>query len=396
MNPGLRTYSIALIYGLLAGAVTGVTFALMKGFEHVIWHNHEDPLFIFVIVAIGGVLIALLRTHILDIDVNAQMHLEASTQQRRWKAIGLLGASAIIAVGFGGSLGPEAGLLAVVAQLSALVSAKIAHSRQEAALISQAGSAAALAGVYASPPAGATYADEEIAPSKLPVFLSAIAGFIAFIFTIKALGIESHALAIPALTIDHPASLWAIIPAFLGGLLGIGYLVLKHGLNKAITRIPSPRTQTIVGSLALATLLALVPILRFSGHHQFTYINEQISGQFWVTLLLIGCLKALATALSLATGWRGGDIFPLFFAGACVGAATLAVLPALDGHTTMVAGMAATGTVGLRKPIAVFAIVWFLVPGINLIALCLACTAGALIPNLVPERYAYLLDTGHH
>ncbi|KGF04814.1 chloride channel protein [Actinomyces urogenitalis] len=38
--------------------------------------------------------------------------------------------------------------------------------------------------------------------------------------------------------------------------------------------------------------------------------------------------KVAAIALSLAAGWRGGDIFPLMLAGGAAGAATLALLPA--------------------------------------------------------------------
>lgn len=79
-------------------------------------------------------------------------------------------------------------------------------------------------------------------------------------------------------------------------------------------------------------------------------------------------------------------------AGAGAGAATLALLPALDAQTAMVAGMAAATTVALRKPVAVFVLVWFLVPDVTVLALAVACIVAVLVVKALPER---LLAVGH-
>jgi len=56
-----RTYTVAVSYGLLAGAVTALTFALMRGLQHLVWFHEASGWYIAVVVMTGGVLLALLR-----------------------------------------------------------------------------------------------------------------------------------------------------------------------------------------------------------------------------------------------------------------------------------------------------------------------------------------------
>jgi H+/Cl- antiporter ClcA len=63
-------------------------------------------------------------------------------------------------------------------------------------------------------------------------------------------------------------------------------------------------------------------------------------------------VKVAATAITLSSGWRGGEFFPLLFAGAAAGALATAAIPNLDLATAEIAGLAAATTVGLKKPAA--------------------------------------------
>ena len=49
---------------------------------------------------------------------------------------------------------------------------------------------------------------------------------------------------------------------------------------------------------------------------------------------------------------RGEAVFPLLFAGAAIGALTTFLVPGLDLATAEIAGLAASTTVGLKKPVA--------------------------------------------
>ena len=85
--------------------------------------------------------------------------------------------------------GPEAGLVAVVTEASAIVPMRIARSRAEARLIGDTGTVAALSGLYGTPPGAAVYADADTAlptdPDDAPTpmalkFLAAVAASAVF------------------------------------------------------------------------------------------------------------------------------------------------------------------------------------------------------------------------
>ena len=180
-----RVAGIALGYGALAGAVAGATYLLMGALEHLIWSVSQDWWYIPVVVMAGGLILVGLRPHLDGEGLDAQLAQAADPTHLRRRRTAALAAAAIVAVACGGAIGPEAGLIAVVAELSAIVSHAIARNHAEERLIGQAGSAAALAGLYGSPPGAAAYDDDALTPPKALPFLAGVAGFVAFVATVR-------------------------------------------------------------------------------------------------------------------------------------------------------------------------------------------------------------------
>lgn len=160
MKKHAKALLIATVYGLAAGAIAALVFALMNGVQHLLWsHPHGDrPLYIIAIIMAGGALIALLhhlRHQGSPADGGMQQQLDDlhGTLQFKKRDLLLIAASAIVAVGFGGAVGPEAGLLAVVAECSAIIGLLLSASYQEQRLIRDTGAVAALSGLYGAPAA---------------------------------------------------------------------------------------------------------------------------------------------------------------------------------------------------------------------------------------------------
>ncbi|RRD04916.1 hypothetical protein EII34_08285 [Arachnia propionica] len=174
-----RLLTLSVGYGAVAGAVAAATFLLMKGLEHLLWSHTDARWYVFLIVLLGGVVLAWLRTRSTDSDLDEQLAAAEDPTSLHRRRTAFLAASAIIAVGFGGSIGPEAGLVAVVAELSIMVSRRIGRSQAERQVIGTAGPAAALAGLYGSPPGGAAYGDDTLSPSKWTGIAAGISGFLA-------------------------------------------------------------------------------------------------------------------------------------------------------------------------------------------------------------------------
>lgn len=376
----LKILSICLFYGGVAGIVSALTLLLMTGLQHHLWALGSGPLFIFATVMVGGLLIAALSGNQRLSSLNQVIEEASNPTPLRARKTAILAASAIIAVAFGASIGPEAGLIAVVSELSILVGSIIARSQEKAGMLATAGQAAALAGVYGSPAGAASFDDDTLSPSKLASFLAATSGFLLFATTMKLLGSEHQALELPIAPRGDIATWWQAIPAaLLGSAVALIFLKLHHLTDALIHKIARPRLQVLVGSLLLASLLAAVPLLRFSGHAELGALVTLLESSSWLTLTALALLKALATAISLSSGWTGGEFFPLVFAGASAGAASLAFIPGADPGTALTAGMVAAATLALNKPLTVVLIMVFLLPGTALGPLLVAALIATIL-----------------
>lgn len=395
----MRSSLIAAIYGALAGALAAVTLWGMNSVNHWVWSLSDARWFIGLAIIVGAGLIALIRRVTEDADLNAQLAQAHDVLHLKKRNTLFLALSAVIAIGFGGAVGPEAGLVAVVSEASAIVALLIARSRAEARLIGDTGAVAALSGLYGAPPGAAVYADSfneakhEVAHESTPLplkFLGAVTGLGGFLLVERWLmpGGELR-LSLPAYTAPQDGSdlLWAIIPALLGACAGAVLRISRPFIVSTLKQLGDPVVQTLVGSAVFAGLAMVVPLIRFSGHHELVHMLEHGLDAGWPLLLGLGLLKAFALALCLSCGWRGGEIFPLLFAGAVLSMVAVAWLPSTPLTVALVAGMTAAATAGMGKPIAVLLIMLLLTgvsaPG----ALCVGALIGYGALRVLPAHH---------
>ena len=136
-----------------------------------------------------------------------------------------------------------------------------------------------------------------------------------------------------------------------------------------------------------AVLATAVPLVRFSGHHELVHLLEYGVEVGWPALLGLGLLKALALALCLSSGWRGGEIFPLLFAGAVLSLVAVACWPSTPVTVALIAGMTAAATAGMGKPIAVLLIMLLLTGASAPGALFIGILAGYGVMRLLPSHH---------
>lgn len=381
-----RPVLIATVYGALAGAVAALALALMHGLQHLVWSISDARWYVVVAIVVGGVMLAALRAHTEDADLDAQIAAAADPVHLHRRKTALLGVSAIIAVGFGGAIGPEAGLLAIVAELSAIISIRIARSHAEARAVGRAGTAAALAGLYSSPPGAGAYDDDSLGPPKLLVLLAAITGFVGFVVTHGLVSGDRMDLGLADYPGRAPFDLArAVLPAVAGAAVAALFLAISSPISRLFQRPRNVAMQTLLGTLVFAALAAVWPLVRFSGQSDLDEVVRLVHEGAWPVLVVCAVLKVLATAINLASGWRGGAIFPLIFAGSAAGAATLCVLPGLHSTVALVAGLGAAATVGLRKPLAVLLICAFILGGDAMGPLLVGVGVGMIAARGLPD-----------
>ncbi len=391
---------IALAYGFAAGAIAALVLALMLSVQHWLWSgSHADsPAYIFAIILLGGGLLALLQ-HLRhggaasDGDLDGQLAaLHAPVACKRRDTL-LLALSAIVAVGFGGAIGPEAGLLAVVAECSAIVALALARSQSEQRLINDTGAVAALSGLYGAPPGAAVLVDEnsrghhdaEETPLALKL-LAGVSGFAGFLLLGNwLLPGDFQQLPLPdyaALEARHEL-LHALLPALAGALLGVLFVHLHRQMPKLFDKITRhPTRQILLASLLFAALAAAFPLLRFSGHHELEHaLAHGVHAGVW-GLLALAVGKLLAMAICLAGGWRGGEFFPALFAAAALAAAMQSLLPELPLTLAILAAGSAIATVCMGKPAAVLLIMLLIAGHAAPVALFVGIAIGHVVRQL--------------
>ena len=105
----------------------------------------------------------------------------------------------------------------------------------------------------------------------------------------------------------------------------------------AAHHLPNPFIRIVVGGMVITVMTLLVGDHRFNGAGMEMALNAVGGSADWYSFLL----KMLFTAVTLAAGFKGGEIVPTF----CIGATFGCVLGGLLGLDTGMA--AAMGLIGL-------------------------------------------------
>jgi CIC family chloride channel protein len=321
---------LAALVGVLAGLVV-VAMGTAVGFMHVTFFELDpgerlsgrislDPLRAFLTPCLGGLLFGLVAAYIsrrrgTEVDPIEANALHGGRMSMRGSLI--VAAQTVWSSGVGASVGLEAGYTQWASGIASKIGQAFRLRRSDMRILVGAGSAAAIAGAFGAPLAGAFYGFELIigsysVNSLAPVGVAALLGYLtAQAFSPSALGIE-------AISVSGLALRDVIVAGGFGVLAGIFGIILMHGVAAcerlfSRMRIKSALRPMIAG--AIVGLLAMVsPQVMSSGHGAL-----HLAGLFKLplaTLATIFVLKSLASIVSLGSGFRGG----LFFASLLLGA----------------------------------------------------------------------------
>jgi len=272
--------------------------------------------------------------------------------------------AALITLGFGAVLGPEAPLIAMGAGLAILIVHLIKRDAPDMAVlvIGAAGSFAAISTLLISPLAGAFLLLEAAgiggglaSVMMAPGLLAAGIGTLVFTGLNGWTGFGTFALAVP----DIPKTgspragefLWAIAIGLLAAVMGTAI----RRLGTVVQPFADKHRLTVTPVLGLVIGGAAVLFGEVSGHDNSLVLFSgqsalapfiQHAASFTVgTLVLLLVCKGVAYGVSLA-GFRGGPTFPGMFLGA-VGGMALSHLPGLPMIVGVGMGIGAMTTVML-------------------------------------------------
>ena len=273
---------------------------------------------------------------------------------------------------FGGSAGREGAALQLGGSAASVLGRALKLKESDRTVLIMSGMSAVFAGLFGTPLTATLFCMEFenvgtlFTPALLPCFL---ASFVASRIS-GALGVHAEIFILDTVYPIGLANCWKyLILAVAVSLLGIAMCWVFHKAEHlAAHHLPNPWIRIAVGGAVVMALTLAVGDQRYNGAGMDMALGAVAGNAQWFDFLL----KMLFTAVTLAAGFKGGEIVPTF----CIGATFGCVLGSLLGLEAGICG--ALGLIGLfccatNSPFASIVLSVEMFGGSNLYLFALMC-----------------------
>ena len=340
--------------GVAGGLIGAAYVSVLHVVEGVIGpEQHADAAVqVLALVAVGAAIGAL--TKVLgdpgDVELLVDnVHVSGGSDDAR--ALRSLLPVSLLGIAAGSALGPEAPLVQTGGVVGTHAGRWARLHREQVRVLTICGMASAFAVLFGAPLGSAVFALEILHRRGLEYYEALLpalgGGFVGFaIFTmLEGVG-YGPLITLPPVLSPSTGDLWfGALAAVVGAAIAVAFATLVRLARRIITPVPAPLRPALGG-----LVLGLLALWSFAA---LTFGEAQISaiagaGLPATTLAAALVAKLVASAVCLATGWRGGFIIPLFFAGAAAGQLLHLAFPSADATVLMAACMVAAN-VGVTK-----------------------------------------------
>ena len=326
----VRWIPIAALVGIMAGSASALLLASLTLATNVREHH---PWLIFLLGPAGGIVGLLYHRFGASVEAGNNLILEqthdpTATIPLRMTPLILLGT--FLTHLFGGSAGREGTAIQTGASLADQLARPFRMIPRDRRILLMAGISAGFGSVFGTPLAGALFGIEVLAIGTLSYDALApclLASFVGDLVT-HAWGVQHTIYRVSEVPPLNVARLgMAMIAGVLFGLLGMAFAKATHAVSHTAKRhIASAPLRPVLGGVlitAAAFGLGLTRTSRYLGLGIPTIVAAftsrlpayDFAGKF------------LFTAVTLGTGFKGGEVTPLFYIGATFGNALSRLLP---------------------------------------------------------------------
>jgi H+/Cl- antiporter ClcA len=338
---------LGALVGIPAAVVAALFLGLVHELQHWLWTDLPDalgestpPWYLVLALPVAGAAIVLAARTLLPGDGGHTPLQGLTPEPTPLSHAPGIALAALGTLGFGAVLGPEAPVIALGAVVGLAVTSFARLGAQETGLIATAGSFSAISALFGGPlvagvmmtEAGAAGLGARLVPALLPGFVAAAVGYVVFVGFGDWGGLNAPGLAVPDLEPYDGTHVLDLLVAVAVGIATAVVIALVRGLATGSGTESARRlgmaASLLGGGLAVGLLALLADGLGsdsqdvlFSGQSSIGPLVAETSTGVVLVLLVA---KALAYAICLSCGFRGGPIFPAIFLG--VGLATLPVV----------------------------------------------------------------------
>ena len=228
---------------------------------------------------------------------------------------------------FGGSAGREGTAVQMGASLAAQLGKRWSLDAATVRILLICGVAGGFASVFGTPLAGAVFSLEwlfrrKVDPNSIfPAFWSA---FTAYWVCDWVWGIGHTAYVIPEVAPPTLLNLAWMIPAGIAfGLAARLFIETGHLVTTVFDRISYPPLRPLIGGILVAGIVYLTGAYTYVGLGIPRIVEAFETPVPWFDFLV----KTGLTGLTLGSGFKGGEVTPLFFTGATLGNALATYIP---------------------------------------------------------------------
>ena len=332
------------LLGLLMGVIGGLLGALFHHALHFVTHIRTENSWLIFLLPVGGLLTVGLymllfkgrnrgTNEIIDAVLNGQ-------SVNPLIAPGIFVATSITHL-FGGSAGREGAALQIGGSVASFMGRLLKLKENERTVLVMSGLASVFAGLFGTPLTATLFTMEFasvgtiFSPALLPCYLAAFTAS-----QVSALlGVHAETAVLENILQITPLSgVQLLVLAILVGLLGVLMCFTFHKAEHlAHHAIKNPWLRIAIGGAVITALTLLIGDHRYNGAGMDMALKAVEGHADWYDFIL----KMAFTAITLAAGFKGGEIVPTF----CIGATFGCLMGGLLGMDPGIA--AALGLVGL-------------------------------------------------
>ena len=407
----LQLVALGAVIGVPAALLAALFLATVHELQHWLWHDLPErldasgpPWYLVLGLPAAGACVVLLARRLLPGDGGHGPLGGISVEPTALSHAPGVALAALGTLAFGAVLGPEAPLIALGSVVGVAVASLARADPRDGKVLSTAGSFSAISSIFGGPLVAAMLLLEAgvglgaaVIPFLIPGLVAASLGYLIFIGLGDWGGIEAAALSVPGLPPYEGVHLRDLVIAVGGGVVIALLIEVVRRVGSGVAgpgraRLGLP-VLLVGGGLAAGALALLADGLGansqdvlFSGQASLPALVTEDSSR--IVLVLVAA-KALAYAVCLGCGFRGGAVFPAIFLGVAV--TTFAAIAFDVSPTLAVAVGTAAGTVAVTRLLfasVLFAALLAGTAGLDTIpAASLAAVAAWLTMAAIDEQY---------
>lgn len=318
----IKTFTKWIVVSALIGAIGGIVGVIFHYCIDYVTEFRMEHNYIIYFLPIGGLIITAMYRMFRrkgSMDTNTVIQSVSEDKNIPFVMVPLIFLGTAITHLFGGSAGREGAALQIGGGIGYNLSKAVKFDKKSIHLFTMAGMSSVFAALFGTPVTAAIFPLEMISVGVLnftgflPCIIAAsTAYFISTLFGITPISFE----LMPINEISPQLVLKISILAVFCAILSIAFCLAIGKSEKYLDKLfPNNYIRAFAGGVIIVVLTILVGTYDYNGAGMDVIINAVLGNARWYDFIL----KIIFTAITIAVGFKGGEIIPSLFIGATFG-----------------------------------------------------------------------------